>query len=354
MLYNQLFIAWVSFQRRALSIQPYFNYDLRFIELSFSQRLLRPLEYLIKAWKTLFWLIQERPAVVWMQLPPTLVLHVFFFYKAIFDHNCMIVADCHNATFRKPWLTIPGFRLLLKYCDVVLVHNSAVEQQIRELKLSVSQLLVLEDPPAIFDDVSSATSGEISGATSSEILGDLTEPWIICPCSFNKDEPIEAILAAARLVPDITFVLTGNRHRAAANHDISQLPENVKLPGFLPIETFDQLLCQANIVMGLTLLDGIQLSVANEAVGVGKPMVLANTTTLRRLFYKGAVYIDPQESASIAAGCREAIERQAELTQAVDELRAERQQVWLKQAEQVREILKTPSKEPLISSTQHL
>jgi glycosyltransferase involved in cell wall biosynthesis len=346
MLYDQLFIAWVSFQRRALSIQPYFNYDLRFIELSFSKRFLRPLEYVIKAWKTLAWLIQERPTVVWIQLPPTLVLHILLLYKVIFDHNCMIVADCHNATFRKPWLTLPGFRFLLKYCDLVLVHNSAVEQQIRDLKLSVSQVLVLEDPPAVFDQGSGADSGAISG--------NFSEPWIICPCSFNKDEPIEAILAAARLVPDITFVLTGNKHRAAANHDISELPENVKLPGFLPIETFDQLLRQANVVMGLTLLDGIQLSVANEAVGVGKPMVLANTTTLRRLFYKGAVYIDPQEATAIAAGCREAIERQAELKQAVDELRAERQQVWLKQAEKVQDILKSPSQVQLISSVRQL
>jgi hypothetical protein len=326
---NQLFIAWVPFQRRAISMQPYFGYVLKFAELSFSKKYLRIFEYIAKTFQTLTWLIRACPSVIWVQLPPTLILHILFVYKILLNRDCLVIADCHNATFRKPWVTIPGFKGLLTKCDLVIVHNDDVKQDALGLGVVYQQLYVLEDPPAVLG------TNVLSKKDNFYI-----EPWILCPCSFNKDEPIKAILDAARLTPEITFVLTGNKKRALGNHDLSHLPANIKLPGFLPTETFDKLLTSATIVMGLTILDGIQLSVANEAVGVGQAMVLANTNTLKQLFYKGAVYVDPQNARSIAAGCRDAIARHDALTSEVFELREERQNSWLEQAQKIENVIK--------------
>ena len=310
-------------------MQPYCEFELEFIDISLPKRYLKPFEYCLKTWKTLSLLFSFKPAVIWVQLPPTFLLHILFVYKYLFNRNCLIVADCHNATFRKPWVKVPGFRLLLERCDFVFVHNSTVEQQIQQLfKLSNAQLHTLEDPPAAIK-CDSKDSASIP----------FSRPWFICPSSFNKDEPVAAILSAASLAPQLTFVLTGNKQRAMANHDISALPKNVKLPGFLPTEEFNQLLCEADAIMGLTLLDGIQLSVANEAVGANQPLVLANTNTLRKLFYKGAVYIDANDAHSIASGCLEAVARNKQLREEIAELRRERQAMWLKQFQLVKEPL---------------
>ncbi|RUR84594.1 hypothetical protein ACF3DV_20050 [Chlorogloeopsis fritschii PCC 9212] len=317
---KQLFIAWVPFQRRSISMRNYFDYELRFLSFAFKNRFFRPLEYIFKAWKTLLLFLLQQPQTIWIQLPPTLLLHIAHLYKILFNRKVRIIADCHNATFRCPWINIPGTVTLLNKCNLVIIHNDSLQELAVANGINYKHLYVLEDPPALVEN----------GSIQNQEL--FPHPWVLCPCSFNADEPIEAILGAARFAPDITFVLTGKATRAKGIHDLNNIPPNVKLPGFLPKSEFDKLLCDADIVLGLTKLDGIQLSVANEAVGAGKPMVIANTNLLKKLFYKGAIYVDAFSSKSIAQGCREALIRKDELTKEVHELMSERNEKWLLQA----------------------
>lgn len=324
---KQLFIAWVPFQRRSLSMKSYFDYELKFITFSFKQRFLRPLEYVFKGCQTLFYFIKKNPNVVWIQLPPNILLHLAFVYKLLFNRKLVIVADCHNATLRKPWIQIPGTVFLLNRCEVIMIHNDSVRQQAVDYEIDSKKTYVLEDPPAFV-------------ALTTEKKGNSTaSPSIVCPCSFNRDEPIEEILNAARMIPEITILITGNYNRAQGIHDLSNIPDNIKLTGFLSTVEFDRLIARADAILGLTKLDGIQLSVANEAVGSGKPMILAHTKTLMKLFYQGAVYVNPTQADSIAQGCREAIDNQEKLSQEVQQLRIEKETNWLKQAEFVKDLI---------------
>ena len=300
-------------------MQSHFGYKLEFLSFSFKNRLLRPLEYILKAWKTLMLFLHEQPQAIWVQLPPTPLLHVAHLYKVFFNHQVRIIADCHNATFRPPWVTFPGTVALLNRCDLVLIHNDSVKEQAMVNGVDCENLYVLEDPPAVVEN----------NIVHQELF---THPWILCPCSFNQDEPIQAIFDAARLAPEITFILTGKTSRAKGIHNLSNIPSNVNLPGFLPKSEFDSLLWNTDVILGLTKLDGIQLSVANEAVGAGKPMVLANTKILQKLFHKGAIYVNALEPQSIAQGCKEALLKQDELIQGINELISERKELWLVQA----------------------
>ena len=326
---KQLFIAWVKFQRRSESMQPYFGYETEFISFAFKNRLLRPLEYIFKTCKTLILFLSQRPQVIWVQLPPTPILHLAHLYKLLCYHQVTIIADCHNATFRPPWKLSPGLITLLNRCNLVLVHNNWIKDQAIKIGVKYEHLYILEDAVAI-------VSHEISPTQNV-----FTKPWILTPCSFNRDEPIDKILAAARLVPEITFVLTGNANRAQGIHDLIQKPPNVHLAGFLPKAEFDSLLCTTDAVLGLTTLEGIQLSVANEAVGAGKPMVISNTNLLKTLFYQGAVYVDAIDPKSIAQGCQEALSRKDELTKEVIKLKELREKRWLTQASQLDKMLTT-------------
>ncbi|MCL1469339.1 glycosyltransferase [Argonema antarcticum] len=323
---KQLFVAW-TFMRRPESMQPHFNYELTFITFAFNKRYLRLLEYIIKAAKTLLLFVQKHPDVIWVQIAPTPLLYTAHLYKALFNRQVIIIADCHNSMFRAPWIKFPGALSLLNRCELVLPHNELVKEQAIELGVKSDRLCILETRPALLNPV------------NIEIKDNFPHPWILFACSFNADEPIEVVLAAASLIPDITFIVTGKTARAEGMHDLSNAPPNLKLVGFLPKSEFDMLLCCTDAVLGLTTLEGVQLSVANEAVGTGKPMILSETKILKKLFYKGAVYVDSLNAESIAKGCREAISRKSELTAEVERLKEERNQRWLGQASKVDAIL---------------
>jgi len=324
---NHLFIAWVPFQRRSISMQSYFEYELVFITFSSKYRWIRPFEYLFKALKTLVLLFAHRPDVCWIQLPPNFILHITILFKWLFNNQTRMIADCHNATFRSPWIKIPGTVNFLNRCDVVIVHNSSIGEEANALGVLQEKILILEDPPARIKQPENLTIGEIS------------HPLIVCPCSFNRDEPIQEIIQAAQLSPNISFALTGNPDRARGIHCLTDLPDNVKLTGFLSETDFNCLLHQADLILGLTKLDGIQLSVANEAIGIGKPLVLANTQTLQKLFYQGAIFVNPLEPESIAQGCRDAIKQLDTLSRDIHILKTERDNIWLRQANSILESL---------------
>ena len=324
---KQLFIAWIAFHRRPVSMQPYFGYELKFLTFAFSKRCLRPLEYIIKSCKMLTLLFRQQPQAVWIQIAPTPVLYIAYLYKILFDSQLIIIADCHNVMFRTPWINSPFVIDLLNRCDVVLVHNDFVKEQALAAGVISKGLYVLEDRPSIL---------ECEGIQERD---SFFRPWVLFPCSFNTDEPIAAVLAAARLVPHITFVLTGDKIRAKGNHDLSDIPPNVILPGFLPTAEYDRLLCNTDAVLGLTTLEGVQVCTANEAVGTGKALVLSETKLLKQLFYKGAVYVKSDNPKSIAQGCLEAISRKNELIPQIVELKTEREQRWVRQAEKVDAIL---------------
>ena len=85
-------------------------------------------------------------------------------------------------------------------------------------------------------------------------------------------------------------------------------------------------------MLGLTIYDGIQLSVASEALGAGKPMVLSDTTTLKKLFYQGSVFVDSSSAQSIAKGCLQALDQRYTLAEEVRELSMIRAVQWQRDA----------------------
>ena len=187
------------------------------------------------------------------------------------------------------------------------------------------------------DAAAAAVNPENSPAAAAEAgSGEDKRPWVLLPCSFDKDEPIDVIVAAARLIPHIRIVITGNPAKYSGPQDLNRLPENVELTGFLPKAEYDGLLRSCDLVMGVTTRDDVQLSVANEAVGAGKPMVISGSALQRELFYSGAVYVDPLDPRSIAEGCLTALERIDELKAGVARLRRERNERWLRQANALR------------------
>jgi glycosyltransferase involved in cell wall biosynthesis len=153
----------------------------------------------------------------------------------------------------------------------------------------------------------------------------------LVPCSFHADEPIKEVVEAARLTPEFTFKITGRSDASAAKRLQALAPDNVVFTGYVSTEEFNELLLAARVVLGLTKLEGIQLSAANEGIGAGKATVLSDTAILRELFGQAALF-SSNDAASLAKTVREAAERHEALEAASRALKEARAVRWREQA----------------------
>lgn len=309
-------LAWARFQRRQVSMAGALGFEVKFFGGTSRSRWVKPFEYAIKAVRTLYWCLRNRPDEIWVQVPPVPSLSSVLGYRWLCGRRVRVVADCHNSMLRPPWSRWPGAVAALNRCDLVLVHNNAVVDTLAGLGVRRELIRVLEDAPATF------SAGAMKPATAGP-------PRILFPASYSEDEPIPELLEAANLAGNITFVLTGDPARARGRFDLSDLPRNVRLTGYLSREAFENELLGADAVLALTRHDGIQLSVCNEAIGAGKPMVLSDTRLLNCLFGEIAVMVDSGHPEGLARGCREAIDNAPELSRRVLEFRERRWQRWM-------------------------
>jgi hypothetical protein len=318
---KQVYIAWIGFQRRPESMRPAFGYSLHYVPPPFKARWLRPVGYLVQLWRTMRIVLGERADVAWVQMPPNFLAHYMVLLRALTGRPRRIIADCHNSALRPPWSEFPLLVRMLNRVDVVIAHNEEIGRDVARMGVDPARLVVFETRPA-----------QVSPPAVLPARGDL--PTILVPCSFNSDEPIDVLLAAAALAPDIHFRVTGNVAKAQARGFVDKAPANLEFTGFLTKEDYDRSLFTSDALLGLTTIEGVQLSVANEAVGAGKAMVLSDTAILRTLFGAAALFA-PNEPQPLAAACREAVARAPELDARSAELRIAREQRWAGQAAHV-------------------
>lgn len=319
-----LYFAWVPFQRRQVSMVDYFEYENIFLPLRWkSSKPLKGLSYIRNILIMFKYLFTRKPKTVWVQLPQTFLLWPVLLYKLFSKSE--VIADCHYAMFRSPWCKAPLGLGLLKYVDVVVVHNESEKEAAEKLGIPSRLIVVLEDAPASFNVQDKAFS-----------LSCVVRPWVLFPGSFAQDEPVSELLEVAKNMPEVQFFMTGSLDKAKKVIDIQKVPENFHLMGFMPMEKFDQLLCASNVILALTKFEGIQLSVCNEAVGAEKAMVLSNTSLLKVLFPQGTVFVDPLSVESMQEGIETALLNQDELEKQMKVFHKTRWNTWMVQANNVK------------------
>lgn len=308
-LNQQIYFAWTGFQRRQVSMAEYCGFETIFLPVERrAGKFKKILTYLGHGWRTLTTLIRSRPSVVWVQLPQVPLMWVAIIYRDLFQHDAVVIADCHNAMFRPPWSRVPFGISMLSHCDIVLTHNADVMETAVQLGVDRARLMVVEDPPARF-----SWTGHFCKAA------DMPRPWFVFPASFAKDEPIAELLDAAGMTPEISVLITGNIRNCRDPELIDIAPANVRFLGFLSREDFEALVLDCDAVIAFTRFDGIQLSVCGEAVGAGKPMLISDTQTLRKMFPIGTVFVDSSDPIAISAGFRRVLVASDELVKEIQD-----------------------------------
>lgn len=319
-------MQWLRFQRRPLSMAAHFGFEVHFLSTTLNRKWLRLFDYACKAVMTVALLLRQRPDCVWVASGPVFAVQTVLLTRRLTGGRYKVVADCHNSTFLPPWSMMPFARAALDGVDACLIHNDRVLPTARALGVAPDRLLVLEDRPA--DPAATPPPALPDG-------GPIPGSYIVFPCGFRADEPIETVLDAARRLHPVPVFITGDHERMKAGSRLAARSGNVRLTGFLERAAFEDLLGHAGAALGLTDREGVQLSVANEAVGFGLPMVLSDTATLRSMFPKGVVFVETASAEDIARGCRAALAESDRLRREVQLLRGERVAHWETQAEQV-------------------
>lgn len=307
-------IVWIAWerQRRTLELASALGADLHIL-LSGKPWLLRAA---VLGCRTTALLARRRPAVLIVQNPSILLTSLACALRRVFGYR--LVVDRHSNfkfhTAGRRALKWRVFHTLSRWtsreADLTIVTNEPLRRVVEEWG---GRAMVLQDRLPRLDAASALPLG--SGA------------HVACVNSFNQDEPVAELVAAARLAgPGVTFHVTGNAARCPrALRDSA--PPNLRFTGYLAEPDYQSLLASADVVMVLTRQDHTLVCGAYEAVSLGKPLVLSDTGALRGYFRRGVVFAHNQDEDLVRA-VHEALERRDALAEEVRLLATELAADW--------------------------
>ncbi len=164
---------------------------------------------------------------------------------------------------------------------------------------------------------------------------DQSRPLVVAVCSYGFDEPIDLILEASALVPQIDVVMTG---RPPAGLSL-KAPSNVQFTGWLSEQDYNDAIAKASAIICLTTREATMQNGLVEALEHRRPVITSNTRALREWAkdVPGIVTIDhtPNELAATIttiAGDREGWRRRATEGQQVALSRAQMELCLLQDA----------------------
>lgn len=301
------FIVWASGSRRAKSLAAELEGKISFhYESSLKGYWLTPLRYLVQGWKTLHFLEVTQPEFVIVQAPPIVApLCVAAWCKLRSRSTASgrrvhipYAIDCHTGTFYgRSWRwTLPLLCLLSKEAVVTLVASEGAFKTLQNWKTRC--ILLVDGLPNL---------GSPTGTVGSE-----GEARVAVISSFDTDEPIAELFAAARLLPHVTFYFSGNAKRVPIKL-LEQKPENAILTGFLKDSDYTGLLQNVHGLVILTTDPNTLNCGSYEALVMAKPAVISDWPQMRRYFTHGFIYVNNTAQA-IATGVQKMLDEREMLT----------------------------------------
>lgn len=289
-------IIWVSWenQRRSIELAKSFNAHLHILNTPLDTVSIPLIKYLLLCAKTLLLLINTKPKIVFAQNPSIILASLICVFKGIFHYNAII--DRHsNFKFHKTrGLKWRIFHIISKYsvrkADLTLVTNRYLADLVKSWG---GRSFVLQDklPELPF---------------KKKILLE-GKKNVVFITGFHEDEPIEEMIYAFEyLDKDWIGYFTGNYKPFFRKKNITNLPHNIRLTGFLPEEKYQSLLHSADLLVVLTKQEYTLTCGAYEGISLNKPLILSDTVTIRDYFKKGVIYTKPG-SSSIAKSIRKGI-----------------------------------------------
>ncbi len=251
--------------------------------------------------KTTLLLSRLRPRTLFIQNPSLILATLACCLRPLLRYR--LVVDRHSnfilRTLKPPrilgWVFDRLSRFTNRHADLTIVTNEVLKDLVSEWH---GRGFVLQDKLPTMNQAEPWLSRGLHNFT---FVG-----------TFSADEPVDNVVAAARLLPDDYIVhITGNTALAKPGL-LGDAPPNVVFTGYLPESSYQGLLAASDAVLGLTTRPHTLLCCAYEAVALHRPLVLSDHEDLLAYFHRGVIPTD-NSPASLAAAMREAAERRDEL-----------------------------------------
>lgn len=261
-------------------------------------------------------MVRERPELVFCQNPSLILsflcvlLRPFFKYKLIIDRHSSFKFETRrsNSMFYRVFHKISDYTVAK--ADITIITNKVLSEFV---KICGGCPFILPDPLPFFGESKLKEGGN----------------YFVFVSSMGEDENLDQAISAFKRMPEENLYITGNYKKAVLSGDIylCDLPENIKLTGFLSDDDYLSLISGSKGMIVFTSNDYTLTCGAYEAVSLKKPMILSNTETMKSLFSKGAVYVSG-DSLSFIAGVKEFQESENTLLREVSEFNTSYKLKW--------------------------
>jgi glycosyltransferase involved in cell wall biosynthesis len=319
---SAMFLAWAkpSHSRRSELMARRLGIPLRRVHVLKMKPYLAPIRYMAQAALTLWSLFRERPRVVFIQAPPVFAPLFVWVYCTL--TRSQFIIDSHTDALQGPlWQWSWGLhRFLSRRALTTLVTNAHLQRIVEGWGAPSS---VLTDVP------SDLPAGERYPFRHSFN--------VVMVSSFAPDEPLDAVVAAARSLPEVGVYVTGDPVQGFKRLP-RELPPNLRLTGFLPDAQYYGLLRSAQAVMALTTEDHTNQRGACEAVWVNRPVITSDWPFLRETFHRGTVHVDNSPDG-IANGVRRMQAEHQRFSDEIAGLQSERRRQWEAAVQHLNELI---------------
>ncbi|RYZ84896.1 MAG: glycosyltransferase [Moraxellaceae bacterium] len=269
--------------------------------------------YCENIYKTLAILRYHRNSIVIVQNPSAVLAGLAALVRPLLGYT--LVVDAHNAGIHHPSPHVQRInRFVIRAADHVVVTNNALATFVTS---EGGSPLILPDPLPQF-----AQTGKADLATSNTAR-------VLFICTWATDEPYFEVFKAAKLMPQVQFLVTGFSKDREKQFGES-LPGNILLTGYLPDEDYENLLHEVKIIIDLTTRQDCLVCGAYEAVAAETPLITSNSQALQNYFCRGTLFTD-NSAESIALSIKKMLEQYAEMKSEISEFKQQLEANWCEQ-----------------------
>lgn len=312
------FVAWTSAPVRANEMAMALG-GVAFCPFPLGRlRAATPIRYLMSVFLTCAFLLRVRPRAVIVTNPPIFPAVIALAYARL--SGSPLLLDSHPGGFglqgdRLSARLQPLVREVVKRADATLVTDRSLSAVVE--RWGGRAQIIHEAPPAW---------------AVPTVAPPNHPPLVLFVGTFGRDEPVDAVLHAARALPDVRFRITGDLRRADPSLQRA-CPPNVDFVGFLRSPDFALGLGEADLVLTLTTEPTSVVKAGSEAVYAGRPLIVSDSPAAREAF-PFAVFTKNSWPA-LAKTVRAALDQREELLDRVGPARSEQSRRW---AEQLRDL----------------
>jgi glycosyltransferase involved in cell wall biosynthesis len=328
---GSLFVSWIGYHGRSEALAEELGAEAVFVAAGTSVGKIgnvssAPARYVFQTIRTLGILSRKRPKIIIVMAPPLPLVMLAWVVSRVMQ-SCLVI-DAHTSVFNDPkWAwTLKAFLWFAHRSKLTIVTN---KQLVRVLEREGVKAAALHDPPSLTLPKSNEKTTPSHGTA---------QATVIVPLSYSSDEPIDAIVAAAKELPGVTFYLTGSFPRRPRVASAGRPANNVVFTGYLPKDEYERLFLSATMVMCLTTREFTMQRGGYEALSCHKPLLTSDTRVLREYFTKGTVFTSPHPD-DIRVGVVECLENQDTLAEGMATLHRDKLATWDFQLDHVRKML---------------